>query len=138
VKLRATIGHIGLNLSSSGKAFAFWKDLLKFLGFSLTEDGPHHFDASDGNAYLCINVAEKGRGKFHRRATGLNHIAFRLASRSRVDQFVKEYLEPRKIKPLYGGAKEYPTYAPGYYAVYFEDPDRIKVEVVFEPVVVGC
>jgi hypothetical protein len=34
---------------------------------------------------------------------------------------------------LYGGAKEY-DYAPGYYAVYFEDPDRIKVEVAFEGV----
>jgi hypothetical protein len=31
---------------------------------------------------------------------------------------------------LYGGPKEYPEYRKGYYAVYFEDPDRIKLEFV--------
>ncbi|TMI54977.1 bleomycin resistance protein, partial [Candidatus Bathyarchaeota archaeon] len=28
------------------------------------------------------------------------------------------------------GPKEYPEYRKGYYAVYFEDPDRIKLEFV--------
>jgi len=32
---------------------------------------------------------------------------------------------------LYGGPKEWQNYDPGYYAVYFEDPDRIKLELVY-------
>jgi hypothetical protein len=28
---------------------------------------------------------------------------------------------------------EYPQYAPGYYAVFFADPDGLKLEVVYEP-----
>jgi catechol 2,3-dioxygenase-like lactoylglutathione lyase family enzyme len=63
----------------------------------------------------------------------LGHIAFQVESAGMVDQFVDEFLNPRDIAPLYGGAKAYPEYAEGYYAVYFEDPDRIKIEVVHEP-----
>jgi hypothetical protein len=37
---------------------------------------------------------------------------------------------PNKIKVLYDGPKEYPDYSNGYYAVYFEDPDRIKLELL--------
>ena len=29
--------------------------------------------------------------------------------------------------------KEFPHYAPGYYATFFYDPDGIKLEVVYEP-----
>jgi hypothetical protein len=34
---------------------------------------------------------------------------------------------------LYEGPGEYPEYHRGYYAVYFEDPDRIKLEVAYVP-----
>jgi len=34
---------------------------------------------------------------------------------------------------LYGGPKEYPEYSEGYYALYFEDPDRIKLDAVHIP-----
>ena len=49
-----------------------------------------------------------------------------------VDSFVEGFLSPRRIETLYGGAKAYPDYGQSYYAVYFEDPDRIKIEVVYE------
>ena len=131
--MRATIGHIGINVSGS-RALAFWKDLLGFLEFRLVDEG-QHFDASDGAAYFCVNLTarpHKRRG-FHRRRTGLNHVALRVASAQDVDRFVSEFLVPRRIRALYGGARAYPEYAPGYYAVYFEDPDRVKIEVVHEP-----
>jgi len=32
-----------------------------------------------------------------------------------------------------GGPADHPEYEPGYYAVYFEDPDRIKIEVMYLP-----
>jgi catechol 2,3-dioxygenase-like lactoylglutathione lyase family enzyme len=131
--MKATIGHVGINLSSSTRPFKFWKELLTFLDFSITEEGSQHFDATDGRTYLCVGVVDKLYAKpgFHRKRIGLNHIAFRVASVKLVDRFVSEFLLTRKIQPLYGGAKVYP-YVQGYYAVYFEDPDRIKVEVVFE------
>jgi hypothetical protein len=41
---------------------------------------------------------------------------------------------PRKVPILYGGTKEWPEYEGGYYAVYFEDPDRTKLELEYTPV----
>jgi catechol 2,3-dioxygenase-like lactoylglutathione lyase family enzyme len=129
--MKTSLSHIGINLSSEEKCFPFWQDLLKYLEFELMLDG-NHFDASAGHTFLCFSTTKPGyQGQtFHRKHTGLNHVAFSVASRQEVDKFVKEYLEPHKIPTLYGAAKEY-NYVPGYYAVYFEDPDRIKVEVAF-------
>lgn len=130
--MKTTIGHIGINLSSEEKSFPFWKNLLTYLEFKLMLDG-NHFDASDGHTFLCFSVTKPGYNEqpFHRKYTGLNHIAFKVASAEQVDAFIEEYLKPRNIPILYGGAKKY-DYTDGYYAVYFEDPDRIKIEVAFE------
>jgi hypothetical protein len=49
-----------------------------------------------------------------------------------VDQFVATLFEPRGIEPLYGGALKPAGYPDAYYAVYFEDPDRLKVEMYVE------
>jgi catechol 2,3-dioxygenase-like lactoylglutathione lyase family enzyme len=131
--MKTTIGHIGINLSNEEKSFPFWKDLLTYLEFTFKLDG-NHFDASDGHSFLCFSVTKPDHQEppFHRKHTGLNHIAFCVSSPEAVNVFVKEFLLPRSIPQLYGGAKLYPDYAEGYYAVYFEDPDRIKVEVSYE------
>lgn len=133
--MKATIGHIGINLSGSLKSFQFWKDLLHYFGVIFTEEQKYHFDAKSGKTYLCVTAVEKNYKKdgYHRKRIGLNHVAFRLPSPKQVDQFVSEFLEPRGIKSLYGGPRMYPEYTKGYYAVYFEDPERIKIEIVFEP-----
>ncbi len=132
--MKATLGHVGINLSNSAKSFALWKDLCAYFGFAISADAGH-FDAQNDGTYLCVTTTKKKHREagFHRKRTGLNHIAFRVRSQKDVDRFVEEFLAPRRITPLYGGAKAYPEYAKGYYAVYFEDPDRIKIEVVCEP-----
>ena len=133
--MKATISHIGINLSNSVESFQLWKGLFNYLDFKILGEEPEHFDASDGQSYLCVSVTgEKYKSDgFHRKRTGLNHLAFRVSSSQQVDEFVANFLIPRNILPLYGGAKAYPQYVDGYYAVYFEDPDRIKVEIVYEP-----
>jgi catechol 2,3-dioxygenase-like lactoylglutathione lyase family enzyme len=68
---------------------------------------------------------------YHRQHTGINHIAFGVESAKLVDTFYEIFLKPRKIIPLYQSPKLFPEYTPDYYAVYFEDPDRIKLEVLF-------
>jgi hypothetical protein len=49
-----------------------------------------------------------------------------------VDGFVAEFLDPRGIVPLYGGALTPEGYPDDYYAVWFEDSARLKFEVVCE------
>ena len=120
--------HIQLNVSD----LEFYRALLSYLEFQIIDQGPEHLGATDGNSDIWITrvAAEHAHRPFHRKAAGLNHIAFRVPSREDVNRFCREFLENRCIVPLYGGPREHPDYRPGYYAVYFEDPDRIKVEVV--------
>lgn len=131
--MRAVVGHIGINLSNEAESFDFWKAVLTFLEFEIIPDG-NHFDATDGRTYLCVQVTKPGHEvpMYHRKRTGLGHIAFRVGTPEMVDEFVAGFLNPRKIVPLYGGAMQPIGYPDGYYAVYFEDPDRLKVEVYVE------
>jgi catechol 2,3-dioxygenase-like lactoylglutathione lyase family enzyme len=131
--MKAKMGHVGINLSSTNN-LEFWKELLQFLEFSIKDDG-QHFDATSEGCYFCFNLTEQmhQQNGFHRKRTGLNHVALRVNTPDDVDIFVSKFLKPKGITPLYGGAKPYPEYVEGYYAVFFEDLDRIKVEVVYEP-----
>ncbi len=131
--MKAIVGHIGINVSNDAESFDFWKALLSFFEFHITPDG-NHFDASDGRTYLCVQVTKPGYEipAFHRKRTGLSHLALRVQSAEAVDEFVTTFLQPRGITPLYGGPMTPAGYPDGYYAVYFEDPDRLKVEVHVE------
>ena len=74
---------------------------------------------------------ENKEKRFSRRNVGVNHLAFGVSKKEDVDLFCKEFLLPHGILPLYESPKHFPEYTETYYAVYFEDPDTIKLEVVF-------
>jgi catechol 2,3-dioxygenase-like lactoylglutathione lyase family enzyme len=132
--MKAKLSHVGINLSPSSASYDFWKDLLEFLGFDIDDDGGH-FHAGDGSAYLCVSLTKApfDRAGFHRKHTGLNHIALGVSAREQVDEVVQNFVTPRGLPLLYGGARAYPEYTANYYAAFFEDPDRIKVEIVYDP-----
>ena len=69
---------------------------------------------------------------YHRCRTGLNHLAFHAGTPDDIDQWRKEFLT-RRVKLLYDD--RYP-HAGGsdHYALYLEDPDGIKIELVGEGV----
>jgi catechol 2,3-dioxygenase-like lactoylglutathione lyase family enzyme len=62
---------------------------------------------------------------------GLNHLAFRGTSREQVDQIVS-WLRSSGHTLLYEDRHPFAG-GPDYYAVFCEDPDRIKLEVVAPP-----
>lgn len=109
--------------------------MLTYLGFKSVADYKYGFGMTDGTVSVWVFKAQPKYQKapFYRKAIGLNHIAFGVKRREEVDTFYRDYLLPRKIPVLYGGPAEHPEYEPGYYAVYFEDPDRIKIEVMYLP-----
>ena len=86
---------------------------------------------SQAGSYVSIGLHKAQVAAPHNRyAVGLHHLAFHLSSRSEIDRF-HEFLVSERIKVLDAPA-EY-DYTPGYYAVFFADPDGIKLEVVYEP-----
>lgn len=87
---------------------------------------------SDGTMKLILSPTDekyKTRG-FHRKQVGLNHLAFSATSAEEVNKFHKSVLIPNSIACLY---EQNPSGNNSYYAVFFEDPDRIKIELVFAP-----
>src|SRR6059058_4636110 len=62
---------------------------------------------------------------YHRKRVGMNHLAFAVSSKQQVDALAT-VLVGRRVPMLYGGPRAGRT----TYAVFFEDPDRIKIEVV--------
>jgi glyoxylase I family protein len=66
-----------------------------------------------------------------RRRPGFHHLALRARSRDDVDR-LHAFLVREGITVLDPPAA-YPKYGPGYYAVFFADPDGMKLELVCFP-----
>jgi catechol 2,3-dioxygenase-like lactoylglutathione lyase family enzyme len=77
------------------------------------------------------NAGGKLRPEDH--ATGIHHIALWAKSRAEVDAFHKDFLL-RNAVPVTDAPAEYAIYAPGYYAVFFDDPiNGIHWELAYTP-----
>jgi catechol 2,3-dioxygenase-like lactoylglutathione lyase family enzyme len=65
---------------------------------------------------------------YHRSRVGLNHLAFHAESKEQVD-WMTDQLKEKGIPILYQDRNPFAG-GDSHYAVFFEDPDRIKVELV--------
>jgi catechol 2,3-dioxygenase-like lactoylglutathione lyase family enzyme len=79
---------------------------------------------------LSVASAEGRKREHDRYSPGLHHFAWNADSRGEVDRFYGLLLE-RGVEILDPPA-EY-GYEPGYYAVFFSDPDGLKLELVHVP-----
>ena len=124
------IHHIDITVRDLDGSTVFYDRVLSLMGFRRTED------ASEGpiwaGAHLEIGLQSAHSSEAHDRySPGLHHLAFTAPSRTAVDSFHESLLDLGV--PVLDAPAEYPEYAPGYYAVFFADPDGIKLEYVFTP-----
>jgi catechol 2,3-dioxygenase-like lactoylglutathione lyase family enzyme len=133
--VKATVYHLQINVGNAGVAVPFWRELLGYFEYRVIAETHDLLSMTNGGTdfWIIRTPAERRARPFHRKHVGLNHVAFRVESRDAVDRFHREFLLSRDVPVLYGGPREYPEYRPGYYAVFFEDPDRLKSEVVHIP-----
>lgn len=123
------IHHIELYVSDLGASKRFWGWFLGELGYEPFQKWDSGISWKKDDFYLVFVQAEERflEQGFHRRRIGLNHLAFHAESREQVDMMTEKLLE-RGYHVLY---RDRHPYAGGaHYAVYAEDPDRIKVELV--------
>lgn len=134
---RGAFHHIDLNVSDLEAAKAVYGPVLEFLGYSQVKDGSGHewdLPGQDGRgASLGLRLCDPGEAghRHHRYAPGLHHLAWRADSREDVDR-LHALLVERGITVL-DAPTHYPEYSGDYYAVFFEDPDGMKLELVFAP-----
>lgn len=123
--------HVELHVRDLERSIAFWTPLMRLLGY--TEERWARgvtYVAGEQHPYVTLvpAPAEHLAAGYHRRRIGLNHLAFRARSRAHVDE-VRAWVAEAGFALLYDERYPFAT-APGYYAVFCEDPDRIKLEVV--------
>lgn len=130
---KASVYHLQINVSNARRAFPFYRDFFSRLGYRLVDESPDHLGFSNGTTDFWIIQSGKAHAKrkFHRKAPGLNHVSFGGFSPLEVRKFTRDFLQKRKVKTLYGSPRYFPEYRKDYYAVYFEGPDRLKLELTF-------
>ncbi|MED1202860.1 VOC family protein [Heyndrickxia acidicola] len=122
--------HIEINVSNLEKTKMFWGWLMKSLGYETFQQWESGISWKQESTYLVFvqTMYQYLPSAYHRSHTGLNHLAFHASSRRQVDDLTLE-LKRKGVKILYEDRHPYAG-GPNHYAVFFEDPDRIKVELV--------
>jgi catechol 2,3-dioxygenase-like lactoylglutathione lyase family enzyme len=116
------VDHISIRVSNYDKSRAFYSKLFAFLGFEVSDDYGTTIGWTNGSTRLWIAEAEiKSRHRIG--VVGFHHYAFELKSRKDVDA-LQAFLEKEKVK-IVDPADEYYD---DYYAVFFLDPDGLKLE----------
>jgi len=124
---RGQLHHIEIYVSNLQKSSEFWGWFLEELGYELFQQWDGGCSYKLESTYLVfVQTEEKHMDvPYHRSRTGLNHLAFHGESREDIDQLL-EKLKARNAPILYSDRHPNPS---GPYAIFFEDPDCILVEV---------
>jgi catechol 2,3-dioxygenase-like lactoylglutathione lyase family enzyme len=120
------IDHLVISVGDFGKSKEFYAPLMEFLGFDVeAEYEGSMMGWANGNTLFWIAAAdaEGKKHKYRKGDIGFHHYAFRLRSRADVDA-LQAYLE-EKGATIVDPAGEYYD---DYYAVFFLDPDGMKLE----------
>jgi catechol 2,3-dioxygenase-like lactoylglutathione lyase family enzyme len=126
------LDHVDLTVRDLARATEFYGKVLPALGMRRVG---HESYVAWGNGHFNVGLRAAGPQHvdtpFDRARAGLHHLALRARSHADVDRF-HAFLVREGITVLDPPA-EYPQYGPGYYAVFFADPDGLKLEVVHFP-----
>jgi glyoxylase I family protein len=132
----SAIDHLDLVVTSLQRSLDFYSGLLAPLGYVRTSE----IEGERGERVVYLGrVGERGEISlreaqsdahpvpYDRYGVGLHHLAFAAAERAVVDERAA-WLREHGAE-IESGPTDY-DYSPGYYAVFFYDPDGIKLEIV--------
>jgi len=122
------IDHLVLSVGDFARSKEFYQKLLGFLGFKLKYEYEDMAGWSNGKTLFWIAAADaRGRQhKYRKGDIGFHHYAFEVGSRKDVDA-LGAFLEKNDMT-IVDSPGEY--YGRNYYAVYFTDPDGMKLEAM--------
>jgi len=131
------VHHIDLVVSSIERSLPFYTGLLGPLGYHRVSEveGERgetiwYLGGGPGTGVGLREAQSPSGDAYDRYSLGLHHLAFEAASRADVDERAA-WLRAQGVE-LESEPQEY-TYSPGYYAVFFFDPDGLKLEIVHVP-----
>ena len=134
------LDHLDLVVTSLERSLPFYKEL-----FGLTSESEIEGERGERVVYLsrpgeepsgsfALGLRERqsdAGAAFDRYALGIHHVAFQVGTREAVDERAAWLRE--QGAEIESGPAEYPQYRDGYYAVFFYDPDGLKLELMWVP-----
>lgn len=128
--------HIDLVVSSLERSLHFYKGLLGAWGevydhtiLGERSEEVHYIGVPDGGVAIGLREAQSD-GEFDRYRLGVHHVCFSAPSRDFVDERA-DWL--RSVGARFESEPQEYSYTEGYYAVFFYDPDGVKLEVAHLP-----
>jgi glyoxylase I family protein len=128
------VHHVFLTVNDLPRSRSFYAALMPRLGYpAMWDEGVAAVGWSGAGGSFWIKQADPRHAgdTFSKDRVGMCEVAFRAESREQVDALARDVT-------AWGGTvlhppRAYPEYVPGYYAVFFGDPDGIKLELVHIP-----
>jgi catechol 2,3-dioxygenase-like lactoylglutathione lyase family enzyme len=119
------IDHLVISVGDFETSKAFYAPLMEFLGFGVEAEYEAMMGWANGKTLFWIAAAdaEGKKHKYRKGDIGFHHYAFRLGSRKDVDA-LQAFLEQRGAEIVDPAGEYYDD----YYAVFFLDPDGMKLE----------
>jgi glyoxylase I family protein len=128
------INHIALTVAELERSAPFYDRILRFLGYRPSEQQDDQMEWEGPCGWFILRAAQAGsKHRPHDRyGPGIHHLAFSAESREQVDAFHRDVLLPMHATVL-DPPQIWPQYSEGYYAVFFLDPDGMKLELAHTP-----
>jgi glyoxylase I family protein len=138
--VRSKFSHVDLVVSDIERSLEFYRGLLEPIGWTGLNEMPGergetiHYLSVEGSGVAAIGLRQKQSDvhplPYDRYAVGVHHVCIDVPSRDVVDERHRWLVE--NGVETEGDPREY-DYTPGYYAVFFHDPDGIKLELLHRP-----
>ncbi len=124
------IHHIEIYVKNLSKTREFYDFILPKLGYEIFQEWDKGFSYKCDREYIVfVEVRDKYIDvSYNRCNVGLNHMAFCCGDKKIIDEIFEE-LKNRKVEILYDN--KYYNFDNDY-TIYFEDPDRIKLEITLD------
>ena len=122
------IDHIYIAVSNLERSEKFYDVVMKVLGFRKSEfqiDGEQHIQYYNRHFGYVLRPA-RSKESHNPYAPGLHHFCLRVENEEEVKESARQL---REQNISVSEAKLYPEYAPDYFAVFFSDPDGVRLEI---------
>jgi len=124
--------HFMVYVSDFPRSKEFYDAVLDFMGYTLAHSSETYGmwnPSQEGCSFGLVQSPSDLSGISHQRGTpGFHHLAFNATSRDQINDLYGDVLLAIGA-PILDPPGACPEYGPTYYAIYFEDPDGMKLEV---------
>ena len=123
------VGHIKLSVSNFKQSHDFYDCIFRKLGFTKISQKEESAGWVTREGFgIWISQAKHQEPKHVFSAPGLHHLCLKAHSIEEVDAVYKIVKDKTTI---FDKPQAYPQYTEKYYAVFFSDPDSMKLEVAY-------